>query len=43
MLTIPFIRENKDNLLEGLKIKNFKSPEMIDQIMNWIIPADPCR
>lgn len=34
MLTIPYIRENKDRILEGLKIKNFKSPEIIDQIID---------
>jgi len=33
MLTIPFIRENKDSVLKGLKIKNFKHPELIDQII----------
>jgi len=34
MLTIPFIRENKDKVLAGLKIKNFKNPEIIDQIID---------
>lgn len=33
MLTIQFIRESRDTLLEGLKIKNFKQPELIDQII----------
>jgi seryl-tRNA synthetase len=33
MLTIPFIRENRDTLLQGLKIKNFRNPELIDQII----------
>ena len=33
MLTIPFIRENRDTVLQGLKIKNFHSPELIDQII----------
>lgn len=33
MLTIPFIRENKDAILKGLEIKNFHSPELIDQII----------
>jgi seryl-tRNA synthetase len=33
MLTIPFIRENKDKILAGLKIKNFKNPEILDQII----------
>jgi seryl-tRNA synthetase len=33
MLTIPFIRENRDTVLKGLKIKNFNKPELIDQII----------
>ena len=33
MLTIPFIRENRDTILKGLEIKNFNSPELIDQII----------
>ena len=33
MLTIPFIRDNRDTVLDGLKIKNFKNPELIDQII----------
>jgi seryl-tRNA synthetase len=33
MLTIPFIRENRDPILKGLEIKNFHSPELIDQII----------
>ena len=33
MLTIPFIRENRDTVLQGLKIKNFHSPKLIDQII----------
>ncbi len=33
MLTIQFIRDSRDNILEGLKIKNFKQPELIDEII----------
>ena len=33
MLTIPFIRENRDIILKGLEIKNFLTPELIDQII----------
>ena len=34
MLTIQFIRESRETILEGLKIKNFKQPELIDQIIS---------
>jgi seryl-tRNA synthetase len=33
MLTIPYIRDNKEAILKGLEIKNFRSPELIDQII----------
>ena len=33
MLTIPYIRENKELVLKGLEIKNFNTPELIDQIL----------
>jgi seryl-tRNA synthetase len=33
MLTIQFIRDSRDTVLEGLKIKNFKQFELIDQII----------
>lgn len=33
MLTIPYIRENRETIFKGLKIKNFKTPELIDQII----------
>ena len=33
MLTIPFIRDHKEPVLRGLEIKNFKTPELIDQIL----------
>jgi seryl-tRNA synthetase len=33
MLTIPYIRDNREIILKGLEIKNFKSPELIDQII----------
>jgi seryl-tRNA synthetase len=34
MLTIPYIRDNRDTILKGLEIKNFRTPELIDQIIN---------
>jgi len=34
MLTIPYIRDNKETVLRGLEIKNFKNPELIDQILD---------
>ena len=33
MLTISYIRDNRETILKGLEIKNFKSPELIDQII----------
>jgi seryl-tRNA synthetase len=33
MLTIPYIRDNRETILRGLKIKNFRTPELIDQII----------
>jgi hypothetical protein len=33
MLTIPYIKENKDQVLKGLQIKNFNHPELIDQVL----------
>jgi seryl-tRNA synthetase len=33
MLTINYIRDNKEAILKGLEIKKFKSPELIDQII----------
>jgi len=33
MLTIPYIRDNRETILKGLEIKNFSSPELIDQII----------
>ena len=33
MLTVQFIRENRDNVLELLKIKNFKTPAIIDELI----------
>ena len=32
MLTVPYIRDNKETVLKGLRIKNFANPELIDQI-----------
>ena len=34
MLTIQFIRDSKEAILEGLKIKNFKHPELIQEIIS---------
>ena len=34
MLTIPYIRDNRETILKGLEIKNFRTPEMIDQIID---------
>ena len=31
MLTIPYIRDNKELVLKGLEIKKFDAPELIDQ------------
>jgi seryl-tRNA synthetase len=33
MLTIPYIRDNRESVLKGLEIKNFDSPELIDRIL----------
>ena len=33
MLTIPFIRENRDRLVKRLELKRFKQPELIDRII----------
>lgn len=34
MLTIQMIRENRDSVLERLKIRNFNEPELIDRIIS---------
>jgi len=34
MLTIPFIRDNRDDVIERLKIKNFKQLDLIDRIID---------
>ena len=34
MLTIPYIRDNKETILKGLEIKNFSNPELIDRIID---------
>jgi len=34
MLTIQFIRDNRDTVIERLKIKNFRQPELIDKIIS---------
>jgi seryl-tRNA synthetase len=33
MLTVPHIRDNREAILRGLKIKNFAFPDLIDQIL----------
>ena len=33
MLQVNYIRENKDRVLEGLRVRNFKSPELVDQLI----------
>lgn len=35
MLTIPYIRDNRTAILKGLEIKNFKTPELIDKIIEF--------
>ena len=34
MLALQYIRENKETLLEGLKKRGFKTPDMVDQIID---------
>ena len=34
MLALHYIRENKEAILEGLKKRNFDSPEKINQILD---------
>ena len=34
MLTIPYIRDNRETILKGLEIKNFTTPELIGQIID---------
>jgi seryl-tRNA synthetase len=34
MLTIQFIRDHRESILDRLKIKNFKQPELIDRIIS---------
>ncbi len=33
MLTIPFIRENRELVVKRLELKRFKQPELIDRII----------
>jgi seryl-tRNA synthetase len=35
MLQINFIRENREFVKQRLAIKNFKQPELVDELMNW--------
>ena len=34
MLALQYIRENKETVLDGLKKRGFKTPQMIDQIID---------
>jgi seryl-tRNA synthetase len=34
MLQVSYIRENREQVLERLAVKNFKQPELVDQIIN---------
>ncbi|EHQ26957.1 serine--tRNA ligase [Mucilaginibacter paludis] len=33
MLQVSYIRENRDNVLERLAVKNFKQPELVDEVL----------
>ncbi|MDB5012897.1 MAG: serine--tRNA ligase, partial [Daejeonella sp.] len=33
MLQVSYIRENREQVLERLAVKNFKQPEVVDQII----------
>jgi seryl-tRNA synthetase len=35
MLQVPFIRQNLDAVKERLAVKNFKQPELIDELIKW--------
>ena len=34
MLQVNYIRENRDKVLERLNVRNFKQPELVDEIIN---------
>jgi len=34
MLQVNYIRENREKVLEGLSVRNFKQPELVDEIIN---------
>ena len=34
MLQVSYIRENKEEVLERLAVKNFNQPELVDQIIH---------
>ncbi len=34
MLQVSYIRENRDNVLERLAVKNFKQPELVDEVLS---------
>ena len=33
MLTLSYLRENRDEAIKRLSVKNFKNPELIDQVI----------
>jgi seryl-tRNA synthetase len=33
MLQVNYIRENRDKVLAGLNLRNFKQPELVDEII----------
>ncbi|MFM2363202.1 MAG: hypothetical protein RLZZ316_2104 [Bacteroidota bacterium] len=35
MLQVPFIRQNLDAVKERLAVKNFKQPELVDELIKW--------
>ena len=37
MLSVNYIRENKENVLAGLAVKNFDAKEHLDKILNFDI------
>ena len=34
MLQVNYIRENREKVLERLSVRNFKQPELVDQMKN---------
>ncbi len=33
MLQVSYIRENREHVLERLAVKNFKQPELVDEVI----------